>query len=154
MESVTDPMVGVEGTDGVNLAWYRASASGSEIADVCQQYGTDMTVGRHTYLIPALYSNARHSCVFSEPALSLHLKLAARRVLKGKRQTLTIIAGENQRLVVGIKPDGRVIRAHVGASGKYIYRWRPKRATRTQITVTSAADDGRAGLSRAHFGAG
>jgi hypothetical protein len=152
VETVTDPMVGYKGLAALDPAWRRERAFGAEIADACQSYETDLTVGTHTYPVPALYSNATHACVFSSPALPLRLKLATKRVRKGKTQTLTIATGAGARLVVHIEPGGRVVRARAGASGKYTYRWRALRASHTYITVTAATDDGQAGLSLAQFG--
>lgn len=109
-----------------------------------------MTAGAHRYLLPALYSNASQSCVFSDPELPTRLKLASKAVRKGKKQTLTITTGPHAHLVMNIEPEGTILQAQASAQGKYVYRWKPKSAV-TQIIVTAAAADGLSALARVSF---
>jgi hypothetical protein len=56
LESITDPFVGIE------PAWQTANAL--EVADNCSGLAKSacVSLGKHTYLLPGLYSNARHAC--------------------------------------------------------------------------------------------
>ena len=68
-EAVTDENIANANNLAPPLAWF--SNTSDEIGDICNQDQQQITVGTHTYIVQALYSNMQNNCVTAPAQLTL-----------------------------------------------------------------------------------